>query len=134
VRRELFREAVVYAQWIIADKDRKKAFRKSLPKRKQRKVYQAAIQLYMSKQGDKQWVRKQLAVKSMVRAQKMDIVVKGVRVLGTGETVMRVVHGKWSMVNEQQGAWRVLWAMRTDTTKQVVEHRGKKDCLMAWQT
>jgi hypothetical protein len=68
-RRDLFKEAVVYAKWIIADKERKKAFRKSLPRRKQRKVYQAAIQLYMSKQGDKQWLRKQLAVKGMMRAQ-----------------------------------------------------------------
>jgi hypothetical protein len=72
VRRDLFREAVVYAKWILADAERKKAFRKSLPGRKQRKVYQAAIQLYMSKQGDKQWLRKQLAVKGMMRAQVSD--------------------------------------------------------------
>jgi hypothetical protein len=69
VRRALFREAVVYAKWIIADAERKKVFQKSLPRRKQRKVYQAAIQLYMRMQGDKQWLRKQLAVQAVVRAQ-----------------------------------------------------------------
>ena len=67
-RRDLFREAVVYARWIVADEERKKAFRKTLPWKKRRYVYQAAIRLYMSMQGDKQWLRKQLAVKAVMSA------------------------------------------------------------------
>ncbi len=88
VQRDLFREAVVYAKWILADEDRKKAFRKSLPRRKQQKVYQAAIQVYMSRQGDKQWLRKQLAVKSMLRAQQ-------------GDRHEAVTNGQWTMSNGQ---------------------------------
>lgn len=77
-RRELFREAVVYAQWVIADKERKKAFRQTLPRRKQKKVYQAAIQLYMSMQGDQQWRRKQLAVRGMMESGRRETVDVGV--------------------------------------------------------
>jgi hypothetical protein len=69
VRRDLFGEAVVYAKWIISDAERRKAFRKTLPRKKRGKVYHAAIQLYMWMQGDRQWLRKQLAVKAVVRVQ-----------------------------------------------------------------
>jgi hypothetical protein len=77
-RRDLFREAVVYARWIVADEERKRAFRKTLPHKKQKQVYQAAIQLYMSKKGDQQWLRKQLAVKEVVRGEQGEMVkIKG---------------------------------------------------------
>jgi hypothetical protein len=111
-RRDLFKEAVVYAKWIIADEDRKKAFRKSLPRRKQRKVYQAAKQLYMSRQGDKQWFRKQLAVKAMVRS----------------------INGEWPIVKgyEQWKLWRVIWKKQEDIFMEVPEENiGKNDCLVA---
>jgi hypothetical protein len=108
VRRDLFREAVVYAKWIIADKERKKAFRKSLPRRKQRKVYQAAIQLYMSRQGDKQWLQKQLAVKATVRVVEREASnVKG--------------------VYDRQEAWSVSWQKKEDVMELVVDG----GCLIA---
>jgi hypothetical protein len=112
---------VVYAKWILADEDRRKAFRKTLPRRKQRKVYQAAIQLYMRMQGDKQWLRKQLAVKSMVRAQRTDLVVK--EVMGKRQGAMS--HKQGTMSNRhgtgkcigggtgygygQHGLWTAVW-------------------------
>jgi hypothetical protein len=77
-RRDLFREAVVYAQWIIGDEERKRAFRKTLPRKKRGKVYQAAIQLYMRMQGDNQWLRKQLAVQAVVSSMKDGGVVNGI--------------------------------------------------------
>jgi hypothetical protein len=134
----LFREAVVYAKWIIADEERKKAFRKSLPRRKQRKVYQAAIQLYMSKQGDKQWLRKQLAMRAMLRGQEMNKVIK--RVWGQQETRQLAMGNHrgnlYGVVfigggDEQQGPWRGLWAKKKDTGGQVIEHSSYKDGLMA---
>ena len=141
VRRDLFREAVVYAQWIISDPERKKTFRKSLPRRKQKKMYQAAIQLYMSRQGNKQWLRKQLAVRAMLRGQGMNQVIKKEwgqqdnRALAMGNQCgnlcgARLMGGGY----DQQEAWRVLWAKRTDTGGQVVGHSGYKDCRMAWRT
>jgi hypothetical protein len=99
---------VVYAKWIIADKERKKAFRKSLPRRKQRKVYQAAIQLYMSRQGDKQWLQKQLAVKATVRVVEREASnVKG--------------------VYDRQEAWSVSWQKKEDVMELVVDG----GCLIA---
>jgi hypothetical protein len=138
VRRELFREAVVYAQWIIADEDRKKAFRKTLPRRKQRKVYQAAIQLYMRMQGENQWLRKQLAMRAMLRGQEMNKVIK--RVWGQQETRQLAMGNHrgnlYGVVfigggDEQQGPWRGLWAKKKDTGGQVIEHSSYKDGLMA---
>ena len=103
-RRDLFREAVVYARWIVGDEERKKAFRKTLPWKKRRHVYQAAIRLYMSMQGDKQWLSKQLAVKEVARSGKRESV-RGGHALN--------VKGLF----EQRGSWRVMWQKR----KQVVE-------------
>lgn len=60
VRRDLFREAVAFAKWVIADEQRKLAFRNTLPRKKRRKVYQAALQLYIRMKGNKLWVRKVL--------------------------------------------------------------------------
>jgi hypothetical protein len=59
-RRDLFREAVVWAKWIISDEHRKLAFKNTLPRKKRKKVYQAALQMYMREKGNKQWVRKVL--------------------------------------------------------------------------
>src|SRR5688572_27264041 len=58
VRRDLFREAVVFAKWIIAEDVRKLAFKDTLPRKKRRKVYQAALQMYMREKGNKRWLRK----------------------------------------------------------------------------
>jgi hypothetical protein len=135
VRRDLFREAVVYAKWIIADAERKKAFRKSLPRRKQRKVYQAAIQLYMSRQGDKQWLRKQLAVRAVVSVEGID------RMMVRGEEGNRqgamcndqgCMHGEKAMMNgyEQQGPWTEVWQKRKEVVAE--ELLAKNDiCLVA---
>jgi hypothetical protein len=87
VRRELFKEAVVYAQWIIGNPERKETFRKTLPRKKRKKVYQAAIRLYMSRQGDQQWLRKQLAVRGMMSTGRREMV------------DMKAVHGALSMEN-----------------------------------
>jgi hypothetical protein len=81
VRRDLFREAVVYAKWIISDDERKKVFRKTLPRKRRKHVYQAAIRLYMSMQGDARWLRKQLAVKAITREYTEDILVKSPNVV-----------------------------------------------------
>ncbi|MCU7549010.1 hypothetical protein OCK74_07775 [Chitinophagaceae bacterium LB-8] len=92
VRRDLFREAVVYAQWILSDAERKEAFRKTLPRKKRKHVYQAAIRLYMNMQGDKQWLRKQLAVRVMMST-------------GRRERVeMKDRNGF-----EQMGPWQIWW-------------------------
>jgi hypothetical protein len=60
VRRDLFREAVVWAKWIIADEERKLIFKSTLPRKKRRKVYQAALQMYIRQKGNKRWLRKML--------------------------------------------------------------------------
>jgi hypothetical protein len=110
VRRDLFREAVVYARWIISDEERKKAFRKKLPGRKQRHVYQAAIQLYMSRQGDQQWLSKQLAVKGRMKAQRGDVL------------------GRDGF--DQQGIWNVMWCKRVIKEVEVKESCVKENgCL-----
>ena len=88
--RALFREAVVYAKWIVEDAERKEAFRNDLPRRKRKRVFQAAVQMYMRMEGDQQWLRKQLAVKEVVRNVKRET----------------------SNVNgfvEQRERWRVMW-------------------------
>jgi hypothetical protein len=104
VRRDLFKEAVVYAQWILSDPERKEIFRKTLPRKKRKHVYQAAIRLYMSRQGDKQWLRKQLAVRGMMSTGRREI------------ADMKVVKGELFMGNagglkgyEQVEAWKVVW-------------------------
>ena len=83
VRRDLFREAVVFARWVIADEGRKLAFRSMLPRKKRRKVYQAALQMYIREKGNKQWVSRQLAVMAVV---------------GSGNGVYK-----------ESGPWRMLW-------------------------
>ncbi|MCU7549585.1 hypothetical protein OCK74_10695 [Chitinophagaceae bacterium LB-8] len=114
VRRDLFKEAVVYARWILSDAERKEAFRKTLPRKKRRHVYQAAIRLYMNMQGDKHWLRKQLAVRGMMSTGRREMV--------------EFVNGQWSMGNmkgvhasgvnscEQMESWRVWWK------REVIEH------------
>ena len=44
-------------------------------------MYQAAIRLYMSMQGDAKWLSKQLAVRAMTRVSREDVVVKGKHVV-----------------------------------------------------
>ena len=102
-RRDLFREAVVYAKWIVGDEERKKAFRKTLPWKKRKHVYQAAIRLYIRMAGDKQWLRKQLAVKAVVRS------VSGM-VMNVREVRGETANGRG--FQEQRGCWRVLWQKR----------------------
>jgi hypothetical protein len=94
-RRDLFREAVVYAKWVISDEERKKAFRKTLPRKRRKHVYQAAIRLYMSMQGDAGWLRKQLAVKSMLRSGEKEMIgvramVRSGQVEWTGKVMLNV--------------------------------------------
>jgi hypothetical protein len=92
VRRDLFREAVVFGKWIIADEGRRLAFKNTLPRKKRRKVYQAAMQIYIREKGNKRWLRKvlenieqqgamrcvdvrmQLAVKALVESGKSELV------------------------------------------------------------
>jgi hypothetical protein len=90
VRRDLFREAVVFAKWIIGDEERKLAFKSTLPRKKRKKVYQAALQMYMREKGNKLWVSKQLAVMAVVESSKCELI-------------------KWKGDYEQQGQWRVMW-------------------------
>jgi hypothetical protein len=122
VRRDLFREAVVYAKWILADPERKKAFRKSLPRRKQRKVYQAAIQLYMRMQGDKQWLRKQLAVQAVVRAQGMDMVVKVLRAKSTEQNI-NGIGTMWHSYGQQR-LWSTVWQTGKEVEMAIGEKAG----------
>ena len=70
VRRDLFKEAVVWAKWVIADEGRKLAFKGTLPRKKRRKVYQAALQMYMKMRGSKEWLSKQLAVMAVVNVKR----------------------------------------------------------------
>jgi hypothetical protein len=117
VRRDLFREAVVYARWVIGDEERKQAFRKTLPRKKRGKVYQAAIQLYMRMQGDKQWLRKQLAVKAVVQVQKTERIVAG-------------IYREWFARKGCQGSWRELWTNRKHMRWQGLEKlQGLPDCM-----
>jgi len=124
VRRDLFKEAVVYAQWILSDAERKEEFRKTLPRKKRKHVYQSAIRLYMNMQGDKQWLRKQLAVRGMMSTGRREMV--------------EFVNGQWSMVNlrgahagglkgwEQVGAWKVWWKKEEAVGLEVVDVSGKE--------
>ncbi|MCU7549362.1 hypothetical protein OCK74_09570 [Chitinophagaceae bacterium LB-8] len=134
VRRDLFKEAVVYAQWILSDPEQKKAFRKTLPRKKRKHVYQAAIRLYMGMQGDKQWLRKQLAVRGMMSTGRREIadvrVVKGELFMGHAGGVygaMKGVHAGGVNGWEQVGAWEVVWQKRMDRTLELIEDFGKKE-------
>ncbi|MCU7550923.1 hypothetical protein OCK74_17515 [Chitinophagaceae bacterium LB-8] len=121
VRRDLFKEAVVYAQWILSDAERKETFRKTLPRKKRKHVYQAAIRLYMNMQGDKQWLRKQLAVRGMMSSGRKEI------------AEVRVVKGELFMGNagggngwEQLGGWKVVWQKEVTVGLEVVGVCGKE--------
>ncbi|MCU7551651.1 hypothetical protein OCK74_21200 [Chitinophagaceae bacterium LB-8] len=121
VRRDLFKEAVVYAQWILSDAERKEAFRKTLPRKKRKHVYQAAIRLYMRMQGDKQWLRKQLAVRGMMSTGRREI------------ADVKVVKGEWFMGDTgrlkgwgQVGAWKVVWKKEEAVGLEVVDVVGKE--------
>ncbi|MCU7552834.1 hypothetical protein OCK74_27190 [Chitinophagaceae bacterium LB-8] len=126
VRRDLFKEAVVYAQWILSDKERKEAFRKSLPRKKRKHVYQAAIRLYMNMQGDKQWLRKQLAVRGMMSTGRREMVefVNGQWMVGNG--AMKGVHGDGGNSWEQVGAWKVVLQKEEGVGLEVVGVCGKE--------
>jgi hypothetical protein len=113
VRRNLFREAVVWAKWIIADEGRKLAFRNTLPRKKRRKVYQAALQMYMKEKGNKQWMSKQLAV---------------VAVVESGRDEMMSKKGVY-----EKGQWRILWQKRKET-EDVMEQEINDRCLLELQT
>lgn len=130
LRRELFREAVEYAKWIVEDEERKKAFRNTLPRRKQKRVFQAAIQMYMRMEGDQKWLSKQLAVKAVVRS------VKGG---GVKDETLKVKGGSVKggyAVNEKglfelRESWKVIWQNRE---KRCLEGRRevlKENDLMA---
>jgi hypothetical protein len=110
VRRNLFREAVVFAKWIIADEERKLAFKNTLPRKKRKKVYQAALQLYMKMRGNKQWVSKQLAVMAVVESGKREFL-NGIDVY------------------EQNEQWRVMWRKRKGTLD-VLEQEVDEGCLV----
>jgi hypothetical protein len=119
LQRDLFQEAVVYAKWIMADEERKKAFRKSLPRRKQKRVYHAAIQLYMRMHGDKQWLKKQLAVKSMLRAQqgdKHEAITKRQWTMGNQQWLSGAEYeaSKPRVACKQQGAWSLNWQKKEE--------------------
>ncbi|MCU7549088.1 hypothetical protein OCK74_08175 [Chitinophagaceae bacterium LB-8] len=132
VRRDLFKEAVVYAQWILSDPEQKKAFRKTLPRKKRKHVYQAAIRLYMGMQGDKQWLRKQLAVRGMMSTGRREIadvrVVKGELFMGHAGGVhgaMTGVHAGGLNAYEQRGAWQVFWQK-----EEAVGLEAEEGCMM----
>ncbi|MCU7548581.1 hypothetical protein OCK74_05605 [Chitinophagaceae bacterium LB-8] len=121
--RNLFKEAVVYAQWILSDAERKEAFRKTLPRKKRKHVYQAAIRLYMNMQGDPQWLRKQLAVRGMMSTGKREI------------ADVKVVKGEWFMGiaggvegGEQREAWKVWWK-KEEVGLKVDAHGQENGCL-----
>jgi hypothetical protein len=113
VRRDLFREAVVFAKWIIAEEERKLAFKNTLPRKKRKKVYQAALQLYMKMKGNKQWVSKQLVVMAVVEG-------------GKGE----MLNGKGGY--EQQGPWRVMWE-KGKMIVDMMEQEMDEGCLAVLQ-
>jgi hypothetical protein len=133
VRRDLFREAVVWAKWVIGDEHRKLAFRNTLPRKKRKKVYQAALQMYIREKGNKLWlreqwarcnrqlaneyedVRKQLAEKAVVESGKCEIGNKqwtiGKKKWAHGKIKSELLNGKG--VYGQRGPWRVLWQKRS---------------------
>jgi hypothetical protein len=113
VRRDLFREAVVWAKWIIADEERKLAFRNTLPRKKKKKVYQAALQLYMKMRGNKQWVSNQLAVMAVVESGKRELLNR-------------------NGVHEQQGPWGVMWEKRKMIVD-MMEQEMDGGCLVVLQ-
>ncbi|MCU7552655.1 hypothetical protein OCK74_26280 [Chitinophagaceae bacterium LB-8] len=135
-RRDLFKEAVVYARWILSDPEQKKAFRKTLPRKKRKHVYQAAIRLYMRMQGDKQWLRKQLAVRGMMSTGRREMAefMNGQWSMGNkrGRNAGRV-HGAMTGVHagglngcEQVGAWKVVWQKEEAVGLEVVGDFGKE--------
>jgi hypothetical protein len=112
-RRNLFREAVVYAKWVICDEERKKAFRKTLPRKRRRHVYQAAIRLYMSMQGDAGWLRKQLAVKAMMQSGQVEWGEK----TRTSELKVKKTIGEEKAKmqgGELEETWSVMWQKNKD--------------------
>ena len=87
--------------------------------------------MYMSRQGDKQWLRKQLAVRGMMSTGRRELV--------------EFVNGQWSMVNmggmngamkgvqaggvndwEQVGGWKVMWQKEEAVGLEVVGVCGKE--------
>jgi hypothetical protein len=111
VRRDLFREAVVFGKWIIADDVRKLAFKNTLPRKKRRKVYQAALQMYIREKGNKVWLRKVVSMLEVQGAEVFEGVSRQLAVMAVAES------GRGGSfigkdASEQQGRWRVIWQKR----------------------
>jgi hypothetical protein len=135
VRRDLFREAVVWAKWVIADEERKLAFRSTLPRKKRKKVYQAALQMYIKMRGNKQWLRKvlgmlemqgvqvcgdvrrKLAVMAVVESGKSEISNRQLSI-GNGQwrKEMKCIQGNLLYVKsyELKGSWSIIWQKSED--------------------
>jgi hypothetical protein len=109
VRRDLFREAVVFAKWIISDDERKLAFKNTLPRKKRKKVYQAALQMYIREKGNKLWLRKVLGMLEM-QGVIVDIRKKLALIAVVESDKREMMRGK--DVYEQSGQWRVIWKNR----------------------
>jgi hypothetical protein len=69
-RREVFKQAVRYAQWIYADPDRKKAFLKTVKRRKHR-AFQYAMKLYLHASPIRQLHLKLTMLKSCLLQNKL---------------------------------------------------------------
>jgi hypothetical protein len=132
LRRDLFREAVVFAKWIIANEGRRLAFRNTLPRKKRRKVYQAALQMYMREKGNKRWVTKVVGLLELQGTE----VCSGVSKQLAGKAV--VESGKCEMMNGKGvygyvGHWRAMWQKRNEMVD-VKEHEADEGCLVVLQS
>jgi hypothetical protein len=69
-KRETFRLAVAYAKWIYSDPERKKAFMKTVKRRKHR-AFQTAMKLYLRASPIRQLHLKLTMLKSCLSQRKM---------------------------------------------------------------
>jgi hypothetical protein len=77
-KRETFRLAVAYARWIYADETRKKAFMKTVKRRKHR-AFQTAMKLYLHASPIRQLHLKLTMLKSCLSQSKMQREVKAAK-------------------------------------------------------
>ena len=90
-RREVFKQAVAYAKWLYADADRKKAFLKTIRKRKHR-AFQTAMKLYLHASLQRQLNLKLAMLKSCLLQRKL-------------QREARIAKNNYF----HQGPWKQLW-------------------------
>ena len=90
-RREVFKQAVLYAKWIYAEADRKKAFLKTVRRRKHH-AFQSAMKLYLHASPERQLNLKLTMLRSCLSLRKL-------------QRETKIANGNYF----NQGPWKQIW-------------------------